>query len=406
MRKVFKTMLLLLFVCLYAGSLTSCLGAKSIEKYGYVLTIGIDKGRQYKYNVSFLLESEVSSSEQQKTSTVNIISAEGDSIFDAIYIAEAGLPYRLNFSRTGYIAVSFDVASNNDVIEFFSTSWGMLKVRSSTNMVITQGTALEFISGLNYTSDVTVTKLANSLIDFYQTEGLTTIISVTEFMTAVESKRYDAVVPLGAVDESAQSTDADSAPSDTTAGVPRKGGMASYLLGAAIFSGENLCGVITGQETQILLLIQGKLNGAVYQFARDDRSTYSIRVGNLDAPEVKVERDGDKTHVSFDILVSVVLEQDSSQEAIDKMRETGQLMSDMQTRLKDFLEKSCTNLYTELQKLGSDSIGLGKYVSMKFDTVKEWEAFDFKNKLKNGNVTCSFNIEIELEDIYIASYME
>lgn len=400
MQRTIKQICIIVVLSICTSCFSGCLGATSLEKYGYVLTVGLDKGEQYKYKISFLLESEITQTEQDSSSQMNIISAEGDNIKDSIYIAEAGLPYRLNFSRASYIVIGFDVAADGEIMEFFSSSWGQLKIRTSSNMIISQSTAAEFMKGLKYTSDINATKLENSLIDFYKTEGLTSIMSVTDFVTAVKEERYDAVVPLGATDNSVESKEQ----SDTTDGVEREGGMISYTLGAALFCGKNMCGVISGKETQILLLIRGELKEAIYQFVRNDKTTYSVTVGNAKAPRVKVNIVNNEITVDYTIPIAVTLEQDTSQKEVEKMRKTGSLSREMKSDIIAFLDKSCKTLFEDTQKLGCDALGIGKYISMQTKTGKEWESFNAKAQLKN--IRCSFKTEIEVEDIYISSYME
>lgn len=391
---------LLCVACLFV--FCSCLGPTSLEKYGYVLTLGIDEGKVYKYNVSFLLESEITDSQQNNTSKTNIIAAEGDNIFEAIYTAEAGLPFRLNFSRMNYTVVSFEIAKKDKIVEFFSASWANLKIRTSSNIIISQDTAYSFINGLNYASGINVTKLENSLIDFYYNEGLTAITSITEFMSASQSERFDAVVPLGATDTSVKD---EKNKSDTTGGVYRTGGMTSYTLGAALFSNSKLCGTISGKEVQILLLMQGELKGANTQFTRKDGSTYTVLIGNSGPVKrnITIDKNG-RISAQIVISMSVSLKQDSSFYEKDKVRKYDTFTKEMKEQISNYIITSCRMLTNNFKMLGCDSLGIGKYTSMKFSTVKEWESFDFRSHIKD--IEYSFKTEFENEDILASTYME
>lgn len=402
MSRIKKTIAALLITA-FMLSVSSCLGPISLEKYGYALTIGLDKGTRYKYNVSFLLESDTSNDgqEQSSNSKLNVISAEGDNIYSAIYTAESGLPVRLNFSRTNYIVINYDVAADNGIIDFFSTSWSMLKIRTSTNMIISQCTAYEFMSGLDYTQYVNVTKLESSLIDFYELDGLTSMMSVTDFLSSADDPYFDAVVPLGSVDNS---TSSDSSSSYTTQGVPRKGGMISYTLGSALFSDSVLCGVLTGRENQLLLLMQGKLNGTMIQFTRTDGTNYTVKIGNSKKPLVKTKIKGDRVYMDYNIPISVVLVQESSSEMMSKMRKSGNLEKSMEKQITDFLKDSCTTIFANCRELNCDALGTGKYVCKEFSTAAEWEGFDYRSKYKNTE--CTFNVNIDIQDIFMSSYSE
>ncbi len=89
-------MILALVLCM---NMSGCLGAVQADDYIYVVGIGFDKGSQYRFNVTFLVQKDVSGSEQTSTGGAEIISAEGDTLFDAITVLSAGVPFRINFSR-------------------------------------------------------------------------------------------------------------------------------------------------------------------------------------------------------------------------------------------------------------------------------------------------------------------
>lgn len=394
--------LLIIFLLLLSVSVTSCscLHATSLEKYGYVITIGIDKGEVYKYNVSFLLESGIKEGDDQSESATNIVSAEADNIYNAIYTAESGLPYRLNFARTNYIIVGFDIGADNQIMDFFSLSWAHLKIRTSANMILSMTTAKEFMEGLTYTSELNITKLENSLIDFYEMEGLTSMISITDFLASINNPRYDAVVPLGCVDKSINSD----SNSDTTEGVPRTGGMISYTLGSALFSGSTLKGVISGVETQMLLLIKGELESAAYQFMRKDGTSYSVVIGNSQPPITKVDLDADKIKANIYIPISLMLAQDNSEKQTAQMRNSGGISDEMREQIEHYLKSTCITLCNHFRELNCDAVGIGKYASMKFKTVKAWEEYDFRSKI--SNIEYSFNIDFEIIDVFVSTYME
>ena len=395
-----KRVSLVIAVFVVLCCISSCLGAVSLEKYGYVITLGIDKGKTCRYSFSFLMESDSGAGEQDSAPKANITTVDGDNVFDAIYTAESALPFRLNFSRTSYIVIGFDVAADDELPELFSVSWSRLRIRTSANLIISGSTAQEFLDGLSYTDEVNIAKLESSLVDFYERDGLTSQMSISEFLYAVKSARLDPVLPYGAVDTSA----GDEGGSDTTDGKERKGGMVSYTLGSALFSGSALCGVISSRESRTLMLTEGKAKGSVIQFDRDDGTNYSVEVSNVGKPKVRVDFENDSIRVRYTINISVTLRQDSEINHAEKEQGRGEISKDMKEQIKEYLESACRSVFEECRELNCDALGLGRYVSMKFNSVKEWESFNFKSRLQNTE--CDFDVNIVLESASLPTLFE
>lgn len=395
-----KGIILLFVMIVMLSLLTSCLGAVSLEKYGYVLTIGIDKGKMCKYSVVFLLESESDSSEQNSSPKSNTVSAEGDNIFEAVYTAEAALPFRLNFTRTGYIVIGLDVAADDEILDFFSVSWSSLRLRTSVNLIVSGTTAQEFIEGLTYTDDVNIAKLESSLIDFYERDGLTSMMSITDFMYAVKSSRFDAVLPFGSCDSSV----ADDKQTDTTDGRIRTGGMISYTLGSALFSGSCMCGVLSARESRTLMLAKGQVKGSVVQFTRDDGTSFSVEISNVGKPTIKTKLEGDTVFCDYHIDVSCAMRQESSEKYADYIKKYGTMPDEMKKQVTDYLENACKTVFDECRQLNCDAFGIGKEVSRKFRTVKSWESYDFRTHL--AQTECIFHVDMKIMLLEISTLYE
>ena len=68
--------------------------------------------------------------------------------------------------------------------------------------------------------------------------------------------------------------------------------------------------------------------------------------------------------------------------------------------MEKFFETELKRVFSRCRDLNSDAIGIGKEVSKKFTSAAEWEAFDWKNKYQDCELT--FDVELILSDYYIA----
>ena len=86
------------------------------------------------------------------------------------------------------------------------------------------------------------------------------------------------------------------------------------------------------------------------------------------------------------------------------MRKSGKLEKDMEETIISYMHYACDTVFRECRDLDCDALGIGKYVCREFKTVKAWEEYDFKKHYKN--VECDFNIDIDVQDIYMSTGME
>ena len=66
----------------------------------------------------------------------------------------------------------------------------------------------------------------------------------------------------------------------------------------------------------------------------------------------------------------------------------------------DYFTDELMRIAKRCQKNKSDALGLGRAVSRKFKTVREWEDFDWKQVYPDADI--EFEVDVILSDYYIA----
>ncbi|NLB62075.1 MAG: hypothetical protein GX802_06650 [Clostridiales bacterium] len=432
-----KTICLCLIISMIAPLFSGCMNPDSISEFVYVLGIGVDMGEQFKYKFTFLMQSAAPSAETPRESETMIASAEGDNLYEAINVAEMGLPQRMNYSRSNIFIISKECAEKGAIADLFRVSWSTTKLRTSSIMVISSERADDFIQSLIAGESASYSKLQSMLVDYAKATGFIVTRSIFEFVCAIENRHSDAVVTLGAIDDSIQtptdsgggsgggsggsggsgggsgggggkedsSPEPSSTPKDTTSGVKREGGTKAYFDGSALFDGVKMVGVITKEETQFLLLAQGGLPGARISLETDKGTNYVVRLGNASSPKVDVTIKEDRIDVVYNISIGVRLDMQVDKEQELEMRKKGGLLDELSQQIVAYCENGLNNLFNNVQELNCDAFGIGKYVSLKFFSTKEWEAFNYKDE-RYQNVFVTFNVEIDMEDVYVSSYID
>lgn len=87
-----KGMALLLCLLLAAGMLSGCADAKEIDDTSFILSLGVDKGTEKTYEISFQLP--VLAEEDSPSFRTIVCQAEG--LSDAVALLNANTPYRVD----------------------------------------------------------------------------------------------------------------------------------------------------------------------------------------------------------------------------------------------------------------------------------------------------------------------
>lgn len=380
-----------LFLC---ATFAGCLNPVSLDKYGYVVAVGVEAGKQKKYNVLFLIQKESMGTESDTGGGV-LLGAEGDNIYEAIAVMESSVPYEINLSRVMFMMFSETVARSGMMQDFLSMSFSSLKMRYSINAMVVSGDLQRYMEGFNMENFPNMAKLQSNLIGRYKDPVWSRIMTLAELQEAVQSARFDAAIPYGTYNESvitaqdAKSADKGEEPPehiDTTGGVQRLGGMKSSVYGAALFDGWRMVGVLPGEDTVFLLMGSGLYQKGSLTFSDRNGNIVSVYLIEAAAPQVSFRDNGVPTvKVCLKFLCSI----DYDSASTDEVR-TKNITED----LESYLQAEIQRVFVDCQRIGSDCFGFGRNAVKCFCSTGAWDAYDWNTKFPL--LQAKFDVAIEM----------
>lgn len=416
----------LLLVVALCGAACGCMGPVQADDYIYVVGIGFDRGQQYRYNVSFLVQTESGGNTQSAQGGAEVLSAEGDTVHEAIVTLHAGGPFRMNFSRVNTLFFSEEIARSGDMQELSDLAFNAMRMRQSVKLMICLCEAKDLMQGLCLDNSPNITKVQFSVFQNYSNEGITVITNYSQFMACIREQRMDGTVMLGGIDTTAvhqQDKEAQEMTGSsgsggsgggsgggsssgggseqkqqfTTEGVMRTGGMSPYISGTALFDGWYMKGTINGNDTRYLLLARGEFEQGMITVPYGEGRWAVIFLRNAKKPDIKLTlEDIPMAHVDIELSCSVL--QYVGDTAGMKWK------GDMQETTQAFIEGELERVFNICRGMNCDAIGFGQQAAMQFGSSIEWEGYQWKQRYPQ--MQAKFNVKLELMDESLSGRVE
>lgn len=431
--KSMRRIALIVIICVCSMCFSGCLNAVQADSYNYVVAVGFDVGSQYEYKISMLLQTEKGGDSQTATGGGEVISAEGNTLFDAVTTIHAGGPYRLNFSRVNTIVMCEELARRGEFQSLADVAFNAIKMRRSVKLVTSTCEAGSFLQGLCQKNSQNMTKLLYDVYENYSVDGITAITGYSLFVESIRSGRSDCVMMLGGVDATAvkqaeqQSSrltggssgnsgggnsggnsgsdgsevrpDGEKQQSEqqyTTDGVLRTGGISSFVSGAALFDRWYMRGVLNGEDTKFLLIGTGGLDTCSISFDYGNGFVV-LYLRDMQPAKVKFSA-GEKPVAKTELALYCNILQYTG-----KMRK-----NEWELGLKDaaetYIEGEIERVFNICKNLNCDAFAFGRRAAMKFSDTLDWEDYDWKRRYPR--LEAAFSVELKLADENVTAQLE
>ena len=387
MKKLAMMIILSLVFSLFPG----CLDPVSLDEYGYVVTVGADRGEEKKYFITFALQRGLSEPGTEAEGGAQLLTCEGDSLDEAVKETESRMSCTLNFSRTNFFVFSRELAEAGDIEELLSISFDSMKIRPFAAVVVSDCEAYRFIGGMSANNDANVNKLQSGLFLDARRAGLSQVMSVSLLIEAAQGGAFDYSAALGDEDgeiitDTAQKTsqnEGEDPLKDIRPG-DKAGGLKAYVKGAALFSGWRMTGELTREESVYLDMVCGSFTeGTVTLPLGEEAVTLMVKLTKVKR-EVFFENGKPKASVIIRLEAGV-------HEAPRELSE-----SEFDEWLRDtapgLLEAACEEVFIKCREAKSDAMRFGKDAVKRFSSYEEWLEFDWKRAYEGMEAAFTFEL--------------
>ena len=254
MKRCFAVLLLL-------SLMSGCLGGVPLDRYCYVLDLGVERGDVMPYRFVFLLNEDTATGgeEGDGKGQVSMVSAEEESLFAAIDALSGALPAQLSFERTTLLAFSRELAEAGEIVTITDGALSRLKIRQNVRVMVMEGDMRAAFQGLVSPGDPSMNRLKANVRLFEENYGYVEDWGLRRMQEAFQNGTGDALLPYAALVGSELRPDMVGGEAYPYLGgaLLGEGQLKTSLSGSAVFAGDRMVGVLSGQHTMLVLLSKG-----------------------------------------------------------------------------------------------------------------------------------------------------
>ena len=256
MKRLFFSVFLLLLL-----PLGGCLQGLPLDKYCYVLDLGVERGETLPYRFVFLLNEDTAGSGEdgENRGEVSMVCAEERSLFAAIDALSGALPAQLSFERTTLLAFSRELAEAREMEAVMAGALSRLKIRQNVRVIVVEEDMRRAFQGLVSEGDPSMNRLKTNVKLFEENFGYVEDWGLSRVREAFSNDTGDALLPYAGLVGGPLQPDmvGGQVYPYLGGGLLGEGQIKTSLCGSAVFAGDRMAGVLSGQHTMLVLMAKG-----------------------------------------------------------------------------------------------------------------------------------------------------
>ncbi len=376
--KTKKVISVFIIIAILVLPLSGCYDSNEIENLAYAIAIGIDKGQQKEFKLTFQIAvpTKISGGGEE---SLTLKSFETDNILSGLKNASESISRQINLSHAKLLVFSEDIAKEG-LSGIINGLVNAVEIRPTANIIISTGSAYSYLDATDTNLSVSPSKYYELLFKSYEREFYTPSIQLNDFVYRLKSAGTQPIAIL--CGNSAVKKDSANSKQGAIAGIK----------GLAVFKGDKLVAELDHAKMSIFSLLT-KTNENVYMTIRDPQaSKYNVLSIVRTQPETsfKVEIENGIPKISILLylkgnIVGVEGKHNYLDEAHAILLENA-YRDDILSKLKAFLDIIAYQDKTDI-------VGFGDFAKRNFLTQKQWERFDWNNAFAKAQ----FYVEVKFE---------
>lgn len=440
MKKKFIIILILfvVFITFIAGFSNSYI-SRRIEHLAYVLVLGIDKGEKARLKIStqFINVSSSSSGASSDSSQIVLTSCEANSMFSGLNLLNSYIGKEINLAHCSVVVFSEEIAKEGISSEIYSLI-NNEEIRSSANIVVANCKAYDYINNSKPNLENLTSKYFDTFDITSKLTGYFSNITLGDFFNRLSERNSDPIAVLGGLNSTARSEEnksssnsskessssSNSGNSDNINGetlnsnsssqdiedqekqeiettqnslVAGKssivGGRGTENLGIAIFSGDKYIGELTVWESICHSLIINSIDTCIISvedpLVENKQLEIQLSPNRKSKITSNIENGAININIELNLIANIIsLNSNINYEDIDTINK---ISTATQNRLNDelnkYFDKTARKYNVDIDKY---YLSILKY----FPYQKNFDDFNYKEKLKNANFNCNTHVNI------------
>lgn len=394
-----KRFLLSILLLAMLPLLCGCTGGMEIESGLFVLSMAVDPAPEGNLTVTVKAlsgtqeapdqQSAAASGESQQnpenpSSAVEspepgyiVMSATAPSCLRALDLLSATTPRTLNLSQLKEVVVNETLARTHATLSILKEIHSLYRAAGEAIVVVTPDNAGDFIRRQRAMLGVRLSKYLQVLFEhFSDIDTIPPDAQLSAVIASMEAGTQDAAAVYAAGNSFDSTLVLPGAPqTDRLPGhLPRTAPAQNEYLGSAVFSGPQMAGALTGDETGLLCLVMGKaktrtfsLNGAQYKTNVATKTTRKI----------------DKSTGALCVHIRMNLTRIAGT--------GGETAEDIARQI----ETAAAALISRLQQMDSDAAGFGRIAVREYLTIDAWEKSDWRIRYADAPVRVTAEVYLK-----------
>lgn len=440
MKKKFIIILILfvVFITFIAGFSNSYI-SRRIEHLAYVLVLGIDKGEKARLKIStqFINVSSSSSGASSDSSQIVLTSCEANSMFSGLNLLNSYIGKEINLAHCSVVVFSEEIAKEGISSEIYSLI-NNEEIRSSANIVVTNCKAYDYINNSKPNLENLTSKYFDTFDITSKLTGYFSNITLGDFFNNLSESNSDPIAVLGGLNSTARSEEntsssnsSEESSSSSNSGnsgningeasnsnsssqdveeqekqdietnqnnlVAGKssivGGRGTEDLGIAIFSGDKYIGELTVWESICHSLITNSIDTCIISvedpLVENKQLEIQLSPNKKSKITSNIENGAININIELNLIANIIsLNSNINYEDTDTINK---ISTATQNRLNDelnkYFDKTARKYNVDIDKY---YLSILKY----FPYQKNFDDFNYKEKLKHANFNCNTHVNI------------
>jgi len=366
-KKVFVGVLIIIICLLFTG----CWDYVNLNEIDIVLGIGIDKGDEDNYKLTFEVV-DLANSNKQSGITTFLLESSGSTIFDTVRNAKKKSTNKIYFGNVQIVILSEEIAREGigQVIDFFMRD---LEPREALNYLISkEKTAGEVLSVKGIGSNITSLQIYDVIYEDEKDTASSYDLPSFEIFNLLHSNYQSIALPAFRI-------------------VDNNGEPAAESDGLGVFKGDKLIGFLTPAQTKYYLFTIGRIKGGVLPLKFDSNKDNMALEIKKSHTKKSFTYEENKLKFKLDIMIEVSIGEDHSRlDFSDKSQ-----VEKVKKYASEMVKENVKSLIETVQRdFGSDIFGFGKVVYRRKPSL--WHKIENNWDEEFKKAEADVNVEIKI----------